>query len=166
MTATAALARRSSAKIKAKAGAKIGELTDNIRVPLTKAMIRELKAARQSISNAIPRDLAKNLDTMLSFGPNAKLKGKQLELLRQEISAAARAAKTSSNPGVAASAVKLNQIKRGIDQAQFSQMSKAQIAALKKAREQFHTGYADMNEWAASFLRAAPKGTAQAFYED
>lgn len=166
MTATAALARRSSAKIKAKAGAKIGELTDNIRVPLTKAMIRELQAARQSISNAIPRDLAKNLDTMLSFGPNAKLKGKQLELLRQEINAAARAAKTSSNPGVAASAVKLNQIKRGIDQAQFSQMSKVQVRALKKAREQYNTGYADMNEWAASALRAAPKGTAQAFYED
>ena len=166
MTATDALARRSSAKVRAEAGAKIGKLTDNIRVPLTKAMIRELQTARQSISNSIPPDLAKNLDTMLSFGPNAKLKGKQLELLRQEINAAARAAKASSDPGVAASAIKLNQIKRGIDQAQFSQMTKAQVAALKKAREQFHTGYADMNEWAASSLRAAPKGTAQAFYED
>ena len=166
MTATDALARRSSAKVRAEAGAKIGKLTDNIRVPLTKAMIRELQTARQSISNSIPPDLAKNLDTMLSFGPNAKLKGKQLELLRQEINAAARAAKASSDPGVAASAIKLNQIKRGIDQAQFSQMTKAQVAALKKAREQFHTGYADMNEWAASSLRAAPKGTVQAFYED
>lgn len=166
MTATAALARRSSAKVKAKAGAKIGELTDNIRVPLTSAMVKELRAARDSIATSIPRDLARNIDTMLSFGPNAKLKGKQLELLRQEINAAARAAKASSNPGVAASAIRLNQIKRGVDKAQFSQMTKAQVAALKKAREQFNTGYADMNEWAASALRAGPKGTAQAFYED
>lgn len=166
MTASLALARRSSAKVRAAAGKKIGELTDDIRVPLTNAMVKELRAARDSIANSIPRDLARNIDTMLSFGPNAKLKGRQLELLRQEVNAAARAAKTSSNPGVAASAVRLNQIKRGVDQAQFSQMTKAQIAALKKAREQFHTGYADMNEWVASFLRSAPKGAAQSFYED
>lgn len=166
MTASSALARRSATKVRAAAGKKIGELTDDIRVPLTNAMVKELRAARDSIANSIPRDLARNIDTMLSFGPNAKLKGRQLELLRQEVNAAARAAKTSSNPGVAASAVRLNQIKRGVDQAQFSQMTKAQIAALKKAREQFHTGYADMNEWGASFLRSAPKGAAQSFYED
>lgn len=166
VNAGSALARRSATKVRAAAGKKIGELTDNIRVPLTNAMVKELRAARDSIANSIPRDLARNIDTMLSFGPNAKLKGRQLELLRQEVNAAARAAKTSSNPGVAASAVRLNQIKRGVDQAQFSQMTKAQIAALKKAREQFHTGYADMNEWGASFLRSAPKGAAQSFYED
>ena len=166
VSATSALARRSATKVRAAAGKKIGELTDNIRVPLTNAMVKELRAARDSIANSIPRDLARNIDTMLSFGPNAKLKGRQLELLRQELNAAARAAKSSSNPGVAGSAVRRSQVRRGVDQAHVSQLTKAQIAALKKAREQFHTGYADMNEWVASFLRSAPKGAAQSFYED
>lgn len=124
-----------SSKVREAAGRQLGDLTRDVRVPVTKDLASRLRSVRSNYQDSLPPDVIRQVDKMIELGsvPGAKLKGFAVNEARTAINREAASSKGLAKTG-------MQSITRALDDALLSSMSKSKAKALRAAREQYKTG--------------------------
>lgn len=143
-------------KISKAGGKKIQDIVEQVRVPATKELAAKLRGVQRDYGRALPPIARQRLAQMIEAAENpsiSHIKGTAAQTARSDFGKEAAASEGFRQSG-------LNRAKRVIDEAMENQMSKAQIRALRQAREQYRTGIKPLSE--TSHRRASTRGLAHA----
>lgn len=145
-----------SDKVRKKAGEEIGKIVQDVRVPLRQDLVAKLRSVKSDYAESLPKDVVRKLEEWMQLAQSGKasVKGTALQEARSAIGRQAQEAEGIAQAG-------LQRVKRIIDDTLQSNMTKAQIKALRDARDAYRTGVRPgRQETADALKRAGVRGAA------